>query len=258
MTQASATHLVLIPSYNSGRLLEATVKAARDAWAPVWVVIDGSTDGSEAAIVERAATDPHLRVIRLPRNRGKGGAVLHGLTLALELGYTHVLTMDADGQHPPDHIAPFMQASLAEPSSLIFGQPIFAADAPKLRVYWRRLSNGLAQIETLRATDADSLFGFRLYPARALFEVMSQGRFMRRFDFDPEVAVRLLWRGLPCRTIPTPVRYLTRRDGGVSHFNYLRDNLLLGFMHARLLAGFALRLPGMLAARRRVVEQGAD
>src|SRR3954464_725313 len=102
------------------------------------------------------------------------------------------------------------------------------------------------------ATNADSLFGFRLYPARALHDVMGQGRFMRRFDFDPEVAVRLLWRGLPCRTIPTPVRYLTKREGGVSHFNYLRDNLLLGFMHARLLAGFVVRLPSMLA-RRRVV-----
>jgi glycosyltransferase involved in cell wall biosynthesis len=258
MNDASATHLVLIPSYNSGRLLEATVQAARHAWSPVWVVVDGSTDGSEDAIVERAKTDPHLRVIRLPRNRGKGGAVLHGLTLALELGYTHVLTMDADGQHSPDYIAPFMDASFAEPSSLIFGQPIFAADAPKLRVYWRRLSNGLAQLETLHATNADSLFGFRLYPARALYEVMQQGRFMRRFDFDPEVAVRLLWRGLPCRTIPTPVRYLTRREGGISHFNYLRDNLLLGFMHARLLAGFVVRLPSMLARRRVALGQGAD
>ncbi|GIL38189.1 glycosyltransferase family 2 protein [Roseiterribacter gracilis] len=257
MSDASPTHLVLIPSYNSGRLLETTVDDARKAWSPVWVVIDGSTDGSDEAIVERAKTDPHLRVIRLAQNRGKGGAVLHGLTLALELGYTHVLTMDADGQHPADHIAPFMQASQAHPTSLIFGQPIFAADAPKLRVYWRRLSNGLAQLETMGATNADSLFGFRLYPARDLYAVMCQGRFMRRFDFDPEVAVRLLWRGLPCRTIPTPVRYLTRREGGISHFNYLRDNLLLGFMHLRLLAGFVVRLPSMLA-RRRVMAAGAD
>jgi glycosyltransferase involved in cell wall biosynthesis len=256
MSDASATHLVLIPSYNSGRLLDATVQAAREAWSPVWVVVDGSTDGSEVSVVERAKTDPHLRVIRLAANRGKGGAVLHGLNLALELGYTHVLTMDADGQHSADHIAPFMQASQAEPSSLIFGQPIFTADAPKLRVYWRRLSNGLTQLETMGATNADSLFGFRLYPARDLHAVMNQGRFMRRFDFDPEVAVRLLWRGLPCRTIPTPVRYLTRREGGISHFNYLRDNLLLGFMHARLLVGFVVRLPSMLA--RRVAAQGAD
>ena len=99
-SRASSTHLVLIPSYNTGRLLLETVRAARAQWHPVWVVIDGSTDGSAEPLQAVAAADPGLRVIVLSRNQGKGAAVLHGVREALAAGYTHVLTMDADGQHP--------------------------------------------------------------------------------------------------------------------------------------------------------------
>jgi len=72
---------------------------------------------------------------------------------------------------------------------------------------------------------------------------------MRRFDFDPEAAVRLCWAGLPTINVPAPVRYFKVEDGGVSHFNYVRDNALLTWMHTRLMLGFIGRLP-MLAIRR--------
>lgn len=245
----SSTHLVLIPSYNTGPTLIETVRAARRTWAPVWVVIDGSTDGSDALLRDMEKDDAALRVLRLAHNQGKGAAVLQGLREAQVLGYTHVLTMDADGQHPADLIPQFMATSIAHPAAMILGKPVFSSDAPALRVQGRKLSNGWANLETLWAGIGDSLYGFRVYPIAPMREIMESQRWMRRFDFDPEAAVRLCWRGLQPINLPAPVKYLKPEEGGVSHFNYLRDNLLLSWMHLRLVVGFIARLP-LLAWRK--------
>ena len=244
----SRTHLVLIPSYNTGPILAATLAAARAAWAPVWLIIDGSTDGSAAALPVAAVGDG-FRLITLPRNGGKGGAVLAGLTEAARHGFTHALVMDADGQHPAGQIAEFMAASAAEPDAMVLGVPVFGPEAPALRVGGRRISNGWANLETLWAGIGDSLFGFRVYPIGPLLRVM-RGRWgMRRFDFDPEAAVRLIWAGVPARNIPAKVRYVPVSEGGVSHFRYGRDNAVLTLMHLRLMLGFLRRLPWLLAKR---------
>lgn len=247
--EISATHLVLIPSYNPGPLVYATVTDARKYWAPVWVVVDGSTDGTSAGLLEMAERDAGLRVIVLDRNQGKGAAVLHGLRAAAQAGYTHALTMDSDGQHPAAKIPEFMAASVRNPEAMVLGRPVFDDSAPLVRVLGRRISNGWANLETLWAGIGDSLYGFRVYPVRALMRVMEKSRWMRRFDFDPEVAVRLCWQGVRPLNIAAPVKYFTAGEGGVSHFKYLRDNLLLIGMHTRLFAGFLLRLP-WLAWRR--------
>ena len=245
----STSHLVLIPSYDTGPQVYETVRAARAAWAPVWVVVDGSTDGTAEGLVGLAANDPWLRVFMLPRNRGKGAAVLHGLELALAAGYTHALTMDSDGQHPADLIGAFMAASAARPQAMVLGRPVFDASAPLLRVRGRKVSNWWTDLETLGAGIDDSLYGFRVYPIAALVGVMKRQPWMRRFDFDTEAVVRLAWRGVAPINIAAPVRYLSAAEGGVSHFRYVRDNALLTWMHARLMFGFALRLP-LLVARR--------
>ena len=248
---AAATHLVIIPSYDTGPLVLTTVRAARRAWTPVWVVVDGSTDGSAELLRDLAASDPGLRVDVLPRNVGKGAAVLHALEAANAAGFTHALTMDADGQHPAGLIDTFMRASIARPDAMILGRPIFGAEAPMLRVRGRRLSNGWTDVETLGAGIGDSLYGFRVYPIAPLLEVMRSHRWMRRFDFDTEAVVRLAWRGVTPINIDAPVKYLRADEGGVSHFRYGRDNVLLTWMHFRLLCGFVLRLPLLLAARLR-------
>ncbi|MEO7937295.1 MAG: glycosyltransferase family 2 protein [Burkholderiaceae bacterium] len=241
--RADATHLVLIPSYNPGAQVLETVRAARAQWNPVWVVVDGSTDGSDAQLQALAAGDPGLRVIVLARNQGKGAAVLEGLSQAAKAGFTHALTMDSDGQHPADAIARFMAVSRQSPAAMVLGKPVFGPEAPALRVNGRKISNGWANLETLWMGIGDSLYGFRVYPIAPLLHIMRRHRFMRRFDFDPEAVVRLCWAGVRPINIDAPVRYLSREEGGVSHFNYLRDNLLLTWMHARLLLGFLLRLP---------------
>ena len=181
--------------------------------------------------------------------------MLHGLQRARSEGFTHALTMDSDGQHPANLIDHFMAESRRQPGAMILGKPVFDASAPAIRVNGRKLSNGWVHLQTLGAGVGDSLFGFRVYPIAPLIEVMHHRPWMRRFDFDPEVVVRLCWAGVPPINIDAPVKYPSPAEGGVSHFKYGRDNVLLTWMHARLLAAFVSRLPRLLykkMARRHV------
>jgi glycosyltransferase involved in cell wall biosynthesis len=187
----------------------------------------------------------------LAQNRGKGAAVLYGIREAQRAGFTHVLTMDSDGQHPAERIGAFMRASQTEPDAMVLGRPVFDSSAPNLRVKGRKISNWWANLETLWSGIDDSLYGFRVYPIAALIRVMRYQPWMRRFDFDVEAVVRLSWRGVRPINLPAPVRYFRAEEGGVSHFNYWRDNVLLTWMHFRLFWGFAARLPLLLMRRMR-------
>ena len=246
---SSSTHAVLIPSYNPGPKVFDTVREARAQWAPVWVVVDGSTDGTDVQLQAMAAEDEGLKVFVLPENGGKGAAVLYGLDEAARQGITHVLTMDSDGQHPAALIPHFMAVSAGATECMVLGRPVFDASAPLLRVRGRKISNAWANLETLWVGIGDSLYGFRVYPVAPLRALMQGQRWMRRFDFDPEAVVRLAWRGVKPINIDAPVKYFNADEGGVSHFNYLRDNTLLTWMHCRLLLGFILRLPVLLWRR---------
>lgn len=246
------SYLVLIPSYNTGAKLLETVRDARRFHDQVWVVVDGSTDGSAQALRQLAQSDKGLRVFELTRNQGKGAAIHHGLREAVAAGYTHVLTMDADGQHPAPMIPDYIALSRANGNALILGKPVFDHTAPRERVLGRKLCNWWVNFETLHAGIGDSLFGMRVYPAAPLLNIMDNHASMRRFDFDAESAIRLVWQGMQPLNLDTPVRYFTAAEGGVSHFHYFRDNLVLSSMLLRLLAGFLLRLPRLVARRLRL------
>lgn len=254
MQPSSATHLVLIPTYNTGPRLLRTVREALAVWSPVWVVVDGSTDGSDAALdalsVEHGPAS--LRVFRRPANGGKGAAVLDGLIAARAENFTHALVLDADGQHPIDHIAPFMAASASRPEALVLGRPVFGPEVPLERLYGRKLSVGLVHLECLGRDIADPLFGFRVYPVAPTADILAAIRSARRYDFDPEIAVRLFWRGVPPVNIPAPCRYIAKTDGGVSHFHYVRDNVRMVWLHTRLIVRLVFTFPAVLAARRRI------
>jgi glycosyltransferase involved in cell wall biosynthesis len=245
----SKTHLVLIPSYNPGDKGVETVRAARQFWAPVWVVTDGSTDGSPEKLQALAGSDPAIRVLVRAHNGGKGAAVLDGLLEAERAGFTHALTMDSDGQHPAHCIPEFMGASSAAPQAMILGVPLFDASAPAIRVGGRKISNWTVNVETLGGGIQDALFGFRVYPITPLISVMRSTRFMRRFDFDAEAVVRLSWKGIRAINLAAPVRYFSQLEGGISHFNYWRDNVLLTSMYLRLAIGSVIRIPTLLAHR---------
>src|SRR5689334_6533335 len=147
--QLSKTHLVVIPTYNNGLKVVETVREARKYWSPVWVVVDGSTDGAAELLHAVAETESDIKVLTLQQNSGKGAAVLHALQAAATSGFTHALIMDADGQHPTYKIVEFMSASQAHPDAQILGAPVFGEDAPAVRVHGRKLSNFFANFETL-------------------------------------------------------------------------------------------------------------
>jgi glycosyltransferase involved in cell wall biosynthesis len=240
--------LVVLPSFNSGSQLAQTLRAARAEHPDVWVVVDGSTDGSDGA-AEALALEG-VRFLRLSKNSGKGGAVLAALSEAAREGVTHLLVMDADGQHPAEKIRPFFELGMKNSEAFVCGVPVFGPDAPPERVKGRLVGNSLALLETLGLGARDSLFGFRLYPVGPALRVMDGTRWARRFDFDTVLAVRLAWLGFPCINVPVPVVYPPRQSGGVTHFQYVRDNLLLAAAHTRLLLELPIHLPRLLARRR--------
>lgn len=237
----SRTHLVIIPSYNSGKRLLSTVADALAAWKPVWVVDDGSDDGSVEAVLERFGGEECLRVVRNPRNRGKGAAVLEGAGLAFQGGFTHALALDADGQHPCGNIGEFMRLSEENPAALVAGLPRFGDEAPKLRLYGRKLTIFLVWVEVGGSKLRDPLFGFRVYPLKSFLEAMCTTRWARRYDFDAEAGVRMAWAGVPVLNVPANCRYLSASEGGVSHFRYVPDNLRMIALHARLITELLVR-----------------
>jgi glycosyltransferase involved in cell wall biosynthesis len=249
------THLVIIPSYNTGIKLIETVKQALACWQPVWVVMDGSTDGSAAELAKMAAPENKLRILLLEKNSGKGAAVLHAMLAASREGFTHALVLDADGQHSTADISRFMQASKKNPDAMILGVPQFAPDAPASRRHGRRVGNWWANLETFWGGIEDSLFGFRVYPIHESVRILQSIRGARRFDFDTELAVRLFWAGVPPVNLPAPVRYFNSADGGTSHFHYLRDNLLLIRRHILLVLEMLPQMRKIWKLRQRTKQQ---
>jgi hypothetical protein len=138
-----------------------------------------------------------------------------------------------------------------QPEAQILGRPRFPSNIPIERLYGRQLSIGLVRLLVLGPGIADPLFGFRVYPLAALLATLGPRRGGRRYDFDTESAVRLAWSGVPPVNRWAPVKYFSRAEGGVSHFHYLRDNVRLVWMHARLITELLLlRWPSLLRHRR--------
>lgn len=237
-TQASTTskHCVVIPSYNSGRLLQPTVDSVLSLGLRVFLVTDGSTDGSDAFLnAPQYQSHPLLHVIRFAENQGKGAAAIAGMQTALEHDFTHAVLFDSDGQHAVSDIPEMIRISNEHPDRMVLGKPIFGDDAPLERVYARRIANWFANLSARHTFIADSLFGFRVYPIGHAIECLQETTCGRAFDFETQIAVRLAWRGVSVINFPTRVTYPARKNGGVSHFDYVRDNLLLIRSHAGLL-----------------------
>src|SRR5437879_134193 len=245
--QASHSHLVIIPSFNTGPRLLSTVREALTFWKPVWVIVDGSTDDSAQQLRQLEQSASGLKVFRLERNQGKGAAVLHGMQAASAEGFRNALVMDADGQHTAERMPELMRVSAENPQALVLGLPQFGTEAPQNRVRGHRVANFWTNVETLWGGIGDSLFGFRVYPIAESLECLQHTRGGRRFDFDTQLAVRLFWRGFQPINIRVPVQYFAVEDGGVSHFRYLRDNLLLVRVHLALLA----QMPWQMLRRRK-------
>jgi hypothetical protein len=176
-----------------------------------------------------------LTVIHKTLNEGKGAAVLEGFRKALHSGFTHALIVDADGQHPASSILNFFDAAQRNPRALILGSPIFGKEAPWIRRMGHSIANFWVHLETGGKKVHDSLFGFRVYPIHDASLVLDSIPGGRGYDFETQLAVRLIWKGYVTVNIPVPVRYFKPEEGGISHFRYLKDNLLLIRCHLSLL-----------------------
>jgi glycosyltransferase involved in cell wall biosynthesis len=235
------TPVVLIPVFNHERTVGAVVERVRRHDVPVLLIDDGSSPAC-AALLDRLAQAPGVRLIRRERNGGKGAAVITGLREAARLGYTHAVQVDADGQHDIDDLPVFLARAREHPSALIAGEPRFDASVPRGRLYARYLTHIWVWINTLSFAIKDSMCGFRVYPIEQTLAVITPG-IGQRMDFDPEIAVRLFWADVPVIHVPTAVHY---PQDGVSHFDLLWDNVRISLMHARLFFGMLRRLPRLL------------
>ena len=235
--------VAVIPVYNHPATIGTMVAAVRAHGLPCVLVDDGSEPGCAAVLDTLAASGPDVTLVRLPVNQGKGGAMMAGLREALRRGHTHALQIDADGQHATADIPAFIALSKASPDAVICGTPVYDRSVPKGRLYGRYLTHVWVWINTLSLDIRDSMCGFRVYPLAPTVAAIDGARLGRRMDFDPEILVRLHWRGVPFVHQPTAVTY---PQDGISHFRGLEDNVLISRMHARLFFGMLLRLPMLL------------
>lgn len=234
---------LLVPCFNHGDQISDTVSRLADHGLPCLIVDDGS-DTATAAVLDRLAGEREwLTLVRLPENRGKGAAVAAGVEAAAERGWTHVLQIDADGQHDTDDIPRLLDTARDHPDALVSGRPIYDDDIPAVRFYGRYLTHALVWLETLSFAIRDSMCGFRVYPVAASRHLFRSHRIGRRMDFDTDIMVRLYWRGTRVMFVPTRVRY---PSGGVSHFDMLGDNLRIAWMHTRLVCGMLPRSPKLI------------
>lgn len=222
----------LVPVYNNPLTIKNVVEWLRVYFDCVIVVDDGS-DNSTASLIDQLADQDrgHIHVHHVSVNRGKGAAVKAGLQWALELGFSHALQVDADGQHDLNDIPKFLQSIHSNPEAMVLGEPEFGEDIPAIRKYGRKLTKLMIAIEagTLRLPDA--MCGFRAYPVAKICALHS---LCSRMCFDPEILVRAYWAGIPVQTVPTRVRYLSADEGGVSHFRGVHDNVLNVGLHTWL------------------------
>jgi glycosyltransferase involved in cell wall biosynthesis len=238
---------IVIPLYNHSQYIAATVVRIRAcSQAAILLVDDGSDDSHKKVLAQFVASQiyNHVTLLTLAQNQGKGGAVSAGFKYAQTQGFSHVLQVDADGQHACEDIPKILTLAAQHPTTVICGIPEYDASVPKGRLYGRYVTHFWVWVETLSFAIKDSMCGFRVYPLDAVMALIQTTALGQRMDFDTEILVRLYWRGTDVVNFPTRVTY---PEDGASHFRLLKDNLLISWMHTRLTFGMLLRLPMLLA-----------
>ncbi|WNJ78408.1 glycosyltransferase [Cedecea neteri] len=239
---------VLIPCYNHGAMMPGVLTRLAPFDLACIVVDDGSDDATRQILEQLDAHHANLTLIHLPSNAGKGEAVIHGLKVAAEKGYSHAVQVDADGQHAVEDIPKLLELAQQHPEALISGQPIYDDSIPRSRLYGRWITHIWVWIETLSLQLKDSMCGFRVYPVAPTLKLASRVSLGKRMDFDTEVMVRLYWQGNTSYFVPTRVTYPL---DGLSHFDALKDNCRISLMHTRLFFGMLPRIPSLLFRRKK-------
>lgn len=207
---------VLLPTYNNAGSLEAVISGILAYTSDLLVVNDGSTDETESIL----SRFPQLTIVRYGRNRGKGYALRQGFKAATQAGFTHAISIDADGQHYPSDLPAFFQAMEAHPGALVIGARNLARtdNVPGKSSFGNRFSNFWFRLYT--GVDApDTQSGYRLYP---LWKMEGMRWMTVKYEFEVEVLVRSSWKGIPVLSIPIAVYYPPAEER-VSHFRPFKD-----------------------------------
>lgn len=215
---------VVIPVYNHEATLRGVVEKALEVAENVIVVDDGSDDGSGTDLQGLP-----VRLLRHERNMGKGAAILTAAEEARHMGMTHIITIDADGQHDPRDVPGLLSAIHENPSAIIVGKRRFDASVPGLSQFGRAFSNFWFRIQTGHSI-GDIQSGFRAYPLSVLEGLNLRER---HYSFEIETPVRASWAGVPIKDVDISV-YYPPREKRISHFHLFRDNLRLTILNTRL------------------------
>ena len=215
MANDTRDYVVIIPTYNNGSTLKEIVEGAGKICGNIIIVDDGSRDNTSELIAGFAGVE----IITHDKNRGKGAALKSGFLKAFSLGYKYAITIDSDGQHFPDDITKFLDASVEEPGTLWVGSRDFRNEnMPGKNSFANRFSNFWFKIETGISME-DTQSGFRLYP----LEKMKGLRLISgRYEFELEILVRAAWRNIPVKNIPVGV-YYPPKEIRISHFSPVKD-----------------------------------
>lgn len=237
----------IVPSRNHHLLVGEIVRKLRSVGLPVFVIDDGSDEPARSVLRDLHAPDAGTTVHRFDVNQGKGGAVSKGIALASDAGFTHAVQVDADGQHDLAALDRLLAAARANPECLIVGKPVFDRSIPAARRIGRWLTHIWVAVELLSFRIIDAMCGFRVYPIAAVKAVLAEEFVGQGMDFDIEIVVRLMWRGVTPIIVPVRVAY---PPGNISNFDVLRDNWRITRMHTRLILTMLTRLPQVWRVRR--------
>jgi len=230
---------LLIPHYCHVHQRAVFLPQLATAGLPALIVDDGSDSSTRRRLRGLIAGHPWASLLERNRNRGKGAAMITGMKHLHAQGATHVISLDADGQHDPAEIARLRLASQRHPARVISGKPVFGDDMPKVRLHGRKLTNVLARLAAGGGQVEDAMCGLRLYPLASVLPLFATLGTRVRMEFDVEILVRACWAGLELEFMPTRVVY---PQGGRSHFRLFADNARFCRMHTVLILQALRRL----------------
>lgn len=216
--------ITVVPVYNHpATVLDILQKCLSETDHPVLIVDDGSDVSVESMYLNSQDINPRVHFIRHEKNKGKGAALLTATEYSVAAGYTHMVTIDADGQHEPADIKKLTASALLNPWAVILGdRQMNTANVPKSSVFGKAFSNFWVKYETdLKVSDSQS--GFRIYP---LFYLQTMKFVSCRYDFEVEVLTRMVWKGVEIVSVGIQVNYFPP-EKRVTHFHKIKDNLRL-------------------------------
>ena len=229
--------------------MPAIVSAIRSHNIDIIIINDGSDKKCRSALETLAQADTQITIINNSRNTGKGSAVCKAFAIAEQKAYTHVLQIDADGQHNLADLPRFLTQAKNYPLSVISGIRD-KSDMPANRAYGRQITDFWVWINTLSGGISDSMCGYRLYPLKSTINIIERFTIGSHMDFDTEILVRHHWQGTQIVQLKTKVSYDEKEN---SNFHLLKDNIRISLMHSRLFFGMLMRIPTLIKQNTQVI-----